>query len=411
MDDRALVQAIADGEDAAASELFRRHRKAMRACALSVLRDPDDADDAVQTAMARAIAAIPRDRPRRLRPWLETIARNEALMLLRTRVPREALSPELPDVRSVEGAFALREEIAGLVVDLRDLPDRQRTALVLRHLYELSSRDIGELLGIRAGTARQAVLQARRSLVARAQARDQDCGDIRLLLAGDGRARRAVAVRAHLQTCAACRAAAPAGLPARIRTLLPLPEPMLPPLLIRLLSGPGTTMRTGGAAAACLCTFAIGLGIVDDDRRGDGRSPVARAPQTIAQAPEREAAQPRGADRTRRAATRLQRRAAQPRSNAVPAPGPSAPATSAPTTGDAATPTAAPAATQPGRAPFGVKETPLPVVGTGEDHRPFIEVVVLDQRVAEIGEPDTIVPPNAYPVDPENPPVDPELLP
>ena len=153
-------------------------------------------------------------------------------MLLRSRLPKEALSPNLPGAGTVDGTFALRAQMAGLVVDLRALPERQRAALVLRQLYELSYRDIGDLLGIRAGAARESVLQARRSLLTRAEGRERDCGDIRLLLS-DGRARRAVLVRAHLEACASCRAAHHPSPAARIKSLLPLPEPIVPPLVLR----------------------------------------------------------------------------------------------------------------------------------------------------------------------------------
>jgi RNA polymerase sigma factor (sigma-70 family) len=383
--DGKLVDAVAAGDAGAAAELYRRHHETVRRYALSILRDREDAEDVAQVVMERAIAGIARHRPRRLRAWLLAITRNEALRLLRSRVPKEALSPDLPAAGTVDGTFALREEVAGLVVDLRALPERQRTALVLRQLYELSYRDIGELLGLRPGTARQTVLEARRSLLTRAEGRTQDCGDIRLLL-GDGRARRAVLVRAHLEACASCRAAQP-SLVGRLKGLLPVPEPMLPPLLLRLLTGPGAGVRTGGAAA-CLCTFALGLGVMSEVRRGDDGPPQSRAAREAVQPPDRDGRLPVAAADLRsreRSAGVAVRRAGVGAPARLVASAPVQPVADA----------VVPVAPAKGEAPEPARGVPQP-----PESEPQVEVEVMNQSVVTVYGPTSVIATGPIPVDP-----------
>lgn len=62
--------------------------------------------------------------------------------------------PERPDGRDRPAQFDDRDELWSL---LRDLPERQRAALVLRYFHDLADDEIGAALGCRVGTVRSLV--------------------------------------------------------------------------------------------------------------------------------------------------------------------------------------------------------------------------------------------------------------
>ena len=140
----ALRSRAARGDAVAFAAVYERHHQALYRYCRSILRHEEDAQDALQSTMTRAFAALQDERRDfELRPWLFRIAHNEAISILRRR--RE--TTELDDVPGaageIEDRVSEREELRTLQLDLADLPDRQRAALVLRELNGLSHAEIG----------------------------------------------------------------------------------------------------------------------------------------------------------------------------------------------------------------------------------------------------------------------------
>jgi hypothetical protein len=167
-----------------------------------------------------------RDAP--IRPWLFRIAYNESMTQLRRRRPLSELVEELPSLAdSPESAVEQRSRITRLMADLRELPERQRGALVMRELSGLSHQEVAEALGMSIGAAKQTVFEARRSLQEFDEGRAMACDDIRRMVSdGDGRSLRGRRVRAHLRDCSGCAAFA-AAIPQR-RADLHAFTPVLP---------------------------------------------------------------------------------------------------------------------------------------------------------------------------------------
>ena len=163
--------------------------------------------------MARALAALGRGVPNApLRPWLFRIAHNEAVSLLRRRRPTIDLdqAPEL-EGPGLEARVEERSRLETLVADLQELPDRQRSALVMRELSGLSHEDIAGALEISVSSAKQAIFDARTGLQEFANGRAMDCADVqRIISERDGRV--CAAVRC-VRTCAAARPAGPYATP------------------------------------------------------------------------------------------------------------------------------------------------------------------------------------------------------
>ncbi|MGI8862940.1 MAG: RNA polymerase sigma factor [Solirubrobacteraceae bacterium] len=256
LSDERLARLVGAGSERAFAVLYERHHQPLYRYCRSMLRHDADAQDALQSAMAGAFAALKREqRDAPLRPWLYRIAHNEAISVLRRRRPEAELSDlaEAPG-GSVEDQVDGRARLSQLVADMRELPERQRAALLMRELNGLSHEEISLALETSVGNAKQTIFEARHSLLEFVEGRAMACEAIRRTLSdGDGRALRGRRVRAHLRECASCATFA-AGISERrsdLRALAPpLPAFAATGLLARLLGGgSGHGGGAGGLAA------------------------------------------------------------------------------------------------------------------------------------------------------------------
>jgi RNA polymerase sigma factor (sigma-70 family) len=207
--DARLARLAGEGDGQAFATIFERYHQPLYRYCRSIVRDPDDASDALQSTMANALRALSGPQTDvALRSWLFRIAHNEAVSILRRRRPHQELEEDTaaPLQGSPQDALERREELAELVGALRELPSRQRGALVMRELNGLAYEEIGTALEISAGAAKQTVYEARRTLHEHQEGRAMSCEPVRRSVsAGDRRLLRGRRVRAHLRHCTECR--------------------------------------------------------------------------------------------------------------------------------------------------------------------------------------------------------------
>jgi RNA polymerase sigma factor (sigma-70 family) len=207
--DERLARLASQGDRAAFGVVFDRYHQHLYRYCLSLLHDREDAADALQSTMLRALRALEGEtREIALRPWLYRIAHNESIDLMRRRPPRSEGTEGMHAAIGwdVEAGAEARARVQQLLLDLRELPARQRGALVMREMAGLDYEQIGAALETSAAGAKQAVYEARRALYELAKGRDMDCEGVRSRLSdGDRRSMRARAVRAHLRACSECR--------------------------------------------------------------------------------------------------------------------------------------------------------------------------------------------------------------
>jgi RNA polymerase sigma factor (sigma-70 family) len=213
LDDERLARLSAGDRVGAFATLYARHHQALYRYCATIVGEDADAQDALQATWLRALVALRRgQRDAPLRPWLFRIAHNESISILRRRArAREpVLIPAGPPPTAEEGMLA-RERFSQLVDDLHGLPDRARSAIVLRELTGLSHEEIAGALDITVGAAKQSVYEARRGLQDEARGRAMACPEIQGRISdGDRRVMRGRAVRAHLRQCPDCTAFAQA---------------------------------------------------------------------------------------------------------------------------------------------------------------------------------------------------------
>jgi RNA polymerase sigma factor (sigma-70 family) len=163
--DGRLVSLVRDGYESAFEEIFRRYGAPLRSYAASIVT-AQRADDVTQEAFTKAYLALRgSDKEIQLRPWLYRIVRNTALTNLRDE-PKPG--PELDEAHaggmSPEELAEQREDIRRLTAGLRELPEPQRAAIVMRELEGLSHEQIATSLGLTQGAVRQSIYRARRAL-------------------------------------------------------------------------------------------------------------------------------------------------------------------------------------------------------------------------------------------------------
>ena len=209
--DERLVALVRRGNQTAFEVLVSRYSSRLLAFCRHLLGSREDAEDVLQEVMAAAFnAMLADDRPINVRPWLYRIARNRCLNHLR-RI--QAVGVDSMDVHfSDNGASTAdrvheREEFRLLVGDIRDLPETQRTALVLREMDALSYEQIAEAMETTVPSVKSLLVRARISLAEAAEARVLSCEEVRIELGevAEGLVRRpSPLVRRHLRGCQRC---------------------------------------------------------------------------------------------------------------------------------------------------------------------------------------------------------------
>lgn len=166
--DDVLVERAREGDAAAFDALVRRHLRSAFAVAMSVVMEPADAEDVCQDAFITALERLDTCQPDRFPGWLLTIVRNRAISWQRRGKVRRA--EPLEWARGVSGGSdpareydrtALSERLKTAIAPL---PVRQREVLLLHDLEGWKHREIGEALGMKEGTVRYTLFQARRAV-------------------------------------------------------------------------------------------------------------------------------------------------------------------------------------------------------------------------------------------------------
>ncbi|AHH96102.1 RNA polymerase sigma factor [Kutzneria albida] len=173
--DEALLAGLAEDLDAGFHRLVRDHEPLVHSVVLRASGRPEEAEDLAAETFLRAYRALRGyDRARilalRLKPWLLTIAlntwRNAARDASRRphHVPVATLPERLHEGPGVEELVESGESQRELGALLADLPQAQRTAVVLRHVAGLSMTEVAAVLGCPEGTAKSHVSRGLRRL-------------------------------------------------------------------------------------------------------------------------------------------------------------------------------------------------------------------------------------------------------
>ena len=123
-----------------------------------------DAEDCLQETFLSALRAYPRLRHAdNLRAWLYTIAQRKATDSVRSRLRHPASDLDgVAEARAASDPQPTPDD--GLWRSVRELPAKQRAAVIHRFVFDLAYRDVGERMGISEEAARQNVSAGLRRL-------------------------------------------------------------------------------------------------------------------------------------------------------------------------------------------------------------------------------------------------------
>jgi len=174
----AVERALA-GDNAALSSLFNKHRLRLYRAAFLLLRNKEDAEDALQDALLSAYANLHSFEGRaRFSTWLTRIVCNAALMnrrrlrlhrslsldeiLLNDAQTREAIAVD--DRPDPEKVFAQLEARNAVEDKMKHLSPFLRSAFYLRDIQDLSAREAAKVASVNLSAMKSRAARARRQL-------------------------------------------------------------------------------------------------------------------------------------------------------------------------------------------------------------------------------------------------------
>lgn len=172
LDDADLLARYASGDRAAARILTQRLTPVVYRQALRLLWDTAEAEDVAQEAMLRLWRIAPEwDAERaKVTTWLYRVTANLCTDRLRRG---KRVKPGLDDVPemedpapSVDTKLHLDARQQALQAALNELPERQRTAVILRHIEGLGNPEIGETLEVSVEAVESLLARGKRALKA-----------------------------------------------------------------------------------------------------------------------------------------------------------------------------------------------------------------------------------------------------
>lgn len=166
--DLALVRRAKSGEAAPFDSLVRKYWHSVVQIAMRYVRNRDDAEDAAQETFLRAYCALGKFRgDSAFYTWLCRIAMNAAMTALAARSRHVAVFPvhitgaEPADCDTPEKLALSGELCSSLNAAIDELPEWQRTALMLHELRGFSYREVAVAMGSPIGTVRSRISRAR----------------------------------------------------------------------------------------------------------------------------------------------------------------------------------------------------------------------------------------------------------
>ncbi len=179
--DEALLVAYGNGDPTAAAILTRRLAPRLVAYAGRMLSDRAEAEDVAQEAMLRLWRIAPewRQGEAKVTTWLYRVAANLCIDRQRKgrrQAPLEAAGDPADGRPGAVAAMTETDRARALQAALDALPERQRQAVVLRHLEGLSNPEIARIMDIGVEAVESLTARGKRALAAALSGRREELG-------------------------------------------------------------------------------------------------------------------------------------------------------------------------------------------------------------------------------------------
>jgi RNA polymerase sigma-70 factor (ECF subfamily) len=165
MDDQTAIEKCQKGGREAFRFLVERYQKQAVGHAVAILRNREDALDAVQEAFIDAFQSIERfDRTRKFYPWFYVLLRNRCFKTMAQKRPIDNFEETV--ILAPQASVSPEESLA-LEAALAALSSEERELITLKYLDGLSYDELAERLEIPRGTVMSRLYYARKQLQAK----------------------------------------------------------------------------------------------------------------------------------------------------------------------------------------------------------------------------------------------------
>jgi len=176
--DETLMQQIQGGDHQAFARLIDRHLETLHGFAQRMLGNPTDADDIIQETFLRVWQKAEKWQPTtaKVSTWLHSITHNLCIDFYR-RDKGEMVNitdVELIDPHQPDDSRQQEEVAREIKAALQQLPENQRSAIILCHYQDLSNREAAQVLGISVSALESLMARGRRKLRTILQAQSAD---------------------------------------------------------------------------------------------------------------------------------------------------------------------------------------------------------------------------------------------
>lgn len=177
-EDAALVKKAKEGDGKAYDELIILYKDAVQGVIYRMVRNKQEAEDLTQEAFIKAYNSINSfNEEYAFSTWLFKIATNNCIDYFRKRKLKtqsmdqtvrykdDEIRQEYPDTEGRADKELLASEKTRLIKKaIDDLPEKYKTAIILRHTEEKSYEEIAEILDLPLGTIKARIFRAREML-------------------------------------------------------------------------------------------------------------------------------------------------------------------------------------------------------------------------------------------------------
>lgn len=178
--DEALLALYGRGDAGAARQLTLRLTPLAFRVAVRMLGDRAEAEDVAQEAMLRLWRQAPdwKGGQARVSTWLYRVVVNLATDRLRKRrsLPLEQFPEPVDGAPSADGVMIEADRARALDAALMVLPERQREAVILRHLEGLSNPEIAGIMALGVEAVESLIARGKRGLIAALAGRRDELG-------------------------------------------------------------------------------------------------------------------------------------------------------------------------------------------------------------------------------------------
>lgn len=146
--------------------LYRRYSKLMYCEAYNVLKDPDDAQDAVADAFEGLLKVrrFPDPDSVNTKGLLVTICRRRALDIVRRKSRNELLQNKAVEETKLQGSYADADDVLAIAEAVAKLPEHLRSPLIKNLIEGYTTAEIAQMEGIRQNSVQKRIRKAKETI-------------------------------------------------------------------------------------------------------------------------------------------------------------------------------------------------------------------------------------------------------